>query len=390
MPRVPPDAPRVLIADDQADVLDALRLLFRPEGILTETVQSPTAVLSALSEQEFDVLLMDLNYARDTTSGREGFTLLSQVRSVEPSLPVVVMTGWATLDIAVEALRNGVRDFVQKPWENDRLLACIRQHAAERRAARAEAARHARELDEARQIQRGLLPQALPAVDGWEIAAACEPAEVVGGDTFDVIRLDAHHLGLSLGDVSGKGVPAALLASNLQAAVRSAASRLPAPADLCAEVNRALCGSVASGHFVTYFYGVLDTASGQLRYCNAGHLPPLLATRNGCVTTLVTGGMVLGVAAEAGYQEGTVRLDPGDRLLVYTDGLTEARSPTGEEFGEERLRRAIAGTPAGASGSSLVDNVLARVHAFSAGRREDDQTILVICRTCTTHRKEPR
>ena len=380
MPCVSADAPRVLIADDQSDVLDALSLLFRPEGIHTETVQSPSAVLSALSERDFDVLLMDLNYARDTTSGREGLDLLSQVREVEPSLPVVVMTGWATLDIAVEALRNGVRDFVQKPWENDRILACVRRHAADRRTARAEAARRARELDEAREIQRGLLPQALPTVDGWEVAAACEPAEVVGGDTFDVIQIDRHRLGLSLGDASGKGVPAALLASNLQAAVRSAAGRLLEPADLCAHVNRALCDSMTGGHFITFFYGVLDTTSGELRYCNAGHLPPILASADGRLARLETGGMVLGIAAEAAYREGTVALGRGDRLLIYTDGLTEARSPDGEEFAEDGLRRALAETSAGAGGKSLVDGVLSRVRAFCGGPREDAQTLLVICR----------
>jgi FixJ family two-component response regulator len=276
-----PDVLRVLIADDQADVLDALRLLLHPEGILTDAAQSPAAVLKALDEREYDALLMDLNYARDTTSGREGLDLISEVRTRDPHLPVLVMTGWATLDIAVEALRYGVRDFVQKPWENDQVVASVRARAEERRAARRRAATEARQCEEAREIQRSLLPHTLPSVAGWDLAARCEPAECVGGDTFDVIRLDEHRFGLSLGDVSGKGIPAALLASNLQAAVRAAAGAGLPPARLCAHVNRALCSSLSPGHFVTFFYATLDTTTGEVRYCNAGHLPPFVLRARG-------------------------------------------------------------------------------------------------------------
>jgi DNA-binding NtrC family response regulator len=117
--------PRVLVADDQPDVLEALRLLLKAEGYAIETAASPTGILAALEEQEYDVVLMDLNYARDTTSGQEGLDLLSRIRTLDPLLPVVVMTAWASVDVAVEAMRRGARDFVQKPWENARLLAII-------------------------------------------------------------------------------------------------------------------------------------------------------------------------------------------------------------------------------------------------------------------------
>ena len=119
-------APRILIADDQADVLQALRLLFKGEGYRTETVSSPAAVLETLSKQDFDLLLMDLNYARDTTSGKEGLELLARVRSLDERLPVVVMTAWTNVDVVVEVMRRGARDFVQKPWENTRMLAVVR------------------------------------------------------------------------------------------------------------------------------------------------------------------------------------------------------------------------------------------------------------------------
>jgi DNA-binding NtrC family response regulator len=124
--RTRPGEPRVLIADDQADVLEALRLLLKAEGFHLETASSPAGVLAALEAREFDVALIDLNYARDTTSGEEGLNLLSRIQGIDPTLPVVVMTAWGSVEVAVEAMRRGARDFIQKPWDNARLLAIIR------------------------------------------------------------------------------------------------------------------------------------------------------------------------------------------------------------------------------------------------------------------------
>src|SRR2546426_3053109 len=134
--RSEPAVPRVLIADDQADVLEALRLLLKGEGYKIESAGSPAAILEAIDSDEFDAVLMDLNYARDTTSGQEGLDLLSQLRSHDPTLPVVVMTAWGSVEVAVEAMRRGARDFVQKPWENARLLTIVRTQVELARALR--------------------------------------------------------------------------------------------------------------------------------------------------------------------------------------------------------------------------------------------------------------
>lgn len=131
-----PSVPRLLLADDQPDVGEALRLLFKAEGWKTEVVSSPQAALDAAARSEFDLLIADLNYARDTTSGQEGLDLLARIPSVDPTLPVVVMTAWATVDVAVEAMRRGARDFIQKPWDNARVLAIVRNQIALRRALR--------------------------------------------------------------------------------------------------------------------------------------------------------------------------------------------------------------------------------------------------------------
>ena len=126
MNTVTAQAPRTLIADDQPDVLAALRLLLKGAGFQTEAADSPAAVLKAIEQERFDLVLMDLNYARDTTSGKEGLDLISRIQALDDELPIVVMTAWATVDLAVESMRLGVRDFVQKPWENSRLLRKLR------------------------------------------------------------------------------------------------------------------------------------------------------------------------------------------------------------------------------------------------------------------------
>src|SRR6204780_2134321 len=198
--------PRVLIADDQPDILEALRLLLKGHGYVTEAVTSPAALFAAVSQNGFDLILMDLNYARDTTSGREGIDLLARLKATENAPPIVVMTGWATVGLAVEAMQQGVGDFVEKPWVNSRLLEILQkqvQLGRERREARQQAVAnniaqteiasqlHAqdREIAEARAIQQGFLPKEIPQLRGFEIAGAWQPARVVGGDYYDVLAL---------------------------------------------------------------------------------------------------------------------------------------------------------------------------------------------------------
>src|SRR5438094_9421811 len=157
--------PRILIADDQAHIREALQILLKNEGFVPEAVSSPRAVMEAVQDRSFDVLLLDLNYARDTTSGAEGLELLSRIRELDSALPVVLMTAWASIDIAIEAMQNGGRDFVQKPWDNDKLLGSLRRHAEEGRVLREKK----QELKEAREIQQRLLPTELPQFPGGNI-----------------------------------------------------------------------------------------------------------------------------------------------------------------------------------------------------------------------------
>ncbi len=208
----PAETARLLVADDQPDVLEALRWLLTGEGYKLELVSSTEAVMDRLRSGAFDLLLMDLNYTRDTTSGREGLDLISRVRSHDSSLPIVVMTGWGSIDTAVEAMRRGAKSFVQKPWEDVTLIEIVEREVAEGRATRRRDHKQQREVEEARLIQRGLLPTATPQVAGIDLSVTWLPADGVGGDCFDTLGF-GDVLGVSIADIAGKGLPAALLMS---------------------------------------------------------------------------------------------------------------------------------------------------------------------------------
>jgi sigma-B regulation protein RsbU (phosphoserine phosphatase) len=281
------------------------------------------------------------------------------------------------VDIAVETMRRGVRDFVQKPWDNANLVETLRSEIAAGRDRRRRAHDEKRELDEARRIQRKLLPTTLPQLDGCEIASHWQPASGVGGDCFDAIRFSNTRVALSIADVVGKGIPAALLMSNLQAAARAFATEAAEPADLCQQVNRILCGRIAEGRFISFFYCIADMALGTLTYSNAGHYPPALVRADGTVERLQCGGAVLGVFSDGCYEQGQVAIISGDRIVCYTDGVTEAHNDRDEEYGEDRLLAAIVENR-GCSAPALQARLAADVAAFTDNTFQDDATLIVL------------
>ena len=368
--------PRVLVADDQPDVIAALRLLLRGAGLDADSATSVQDVRDRLNDHAYDLLLMDLNYARDTTSGAEGLDLLTEVHTRDRHLPIVVMTGWGSIDTAVEAMRRGARAFVPKPWENAMLTQTIQREVSEGRALRRADAYAARELEDAQLIQRGLLPASMPALDGCEMAAVWRPASAFGGDCYDALSFSNTRAAISIGDVAGKGLPAALLMSNLQASVRAFASDEATPAEVVERANRALCRHTPLDRFVTFFYGVIDTERRQLQYTNAGHNLPILVRADGTIVRLDAGGLVLGVAADARYTQGTVAISRGDRLVLFTDGITEAESADGQEFDDDRLLQTVVSLR-GETPWRMVDAIVQRVSAFTGGHFRDDATLFV-------------
>ena len=232
------------------------------------------------------------------------------------------------------------------------------------------------ELMHAREIQESLLPKEIPQLSGFEISAAWRPAQEVSGDYFDVFRLGGGRVGVCIADVVGKGVSAALLMANVQAAVHAFAIENVHPADLCDKVNRLLCENIAVGKFVTFLFGILDSETRSFAYCNAGHLEPILI-QSGRAAALDSSGAVLGVFPSWKYEEQLMHLERGDRLLLFTDGISEAERPQMEEFSESRIAE-LATAEQHRPASELNKLLLDRVDAFCGGRFRDDATLLVI------------
>lgn len=369
---------KVLVADDQPDVLEAMRLLLKGGGFAVETVNSPTAVIARTEQSTFDAVLIDLNYTRDTTSGTEGMDLLAHLRS-QSDTPVIVMTAWATLDIAIEAIRRGANDFIQKPWDNAHVLDTVRKHI-EKSQQRASSARwESYEREDARTVHDSLLRVELPTTRGVDVAVWSRPKFQVGGDYYEACELQDGRVLFCIADVCGKGVSATIQMSNLQGALKALASESN-PANLCRTLNRVLHANLPSGRFVSLFIGVLDPATGVLSYCNAGHLPPLwLRTHSQC-TPLETGGPVLGCFEDCDYRMEEVALAPGDCLVLFTDGVSEASSQQGAEFSESALQRSV-GPVSRSSALNVRDAIVLAVNEHCAGQFDDDATVLVLQRT---------
>jgi sigma-B regulation protein RsbU (phosphoserine phosphatase) len=233
------------------------------------------------------------------------------------------------------------------------------------------------EFEEARKIQRGLLPASIPQIPGISIASAWRPASAVSGDYFDVLKFSDSKIALCIADVSGKGMPAALLMSNVQAAVKSFATPTLPPAALCAKVNTVVSSNTVDSKFITLCYCLIDTKSHKLVYANAGHNAGLLVRRDGSMKWLECGGTVLGPFPDLDYEEEEVEYRTGDRILLYTDGVTEVTNQDGDEFGEGRLLELLIEyrhQPA----EQLQQTIMSAVAEYSSGSFSDDATIMVV------------
>ncbi len=236
----------------------------------------------------------------------------------------------------------------------------------------------ARELNQAAEIQAKLLPAASPAIPGWDLAATNVACHTVGGDYYDYMPAAEGKLLLVVGDVAGKGMPAALMMSSLQAYLRVLADEPRPVSGIVTRANQLIATRCPSNRFVTLFALLLDPSSGDFAYTNAGHNPALIARADGTVEWLAKGGLPLGLFPLATHEHHTGQLNPGDTLVLYSDGVSEATDPnTGEEYGEDRLAALIERHPACSAGA-VVEIVMAELREWSGGRGfEDDVTVLV-------------
>lgn len=310
----------VLVCDDQPDVLVALDILLKDGGYRARMTASPDELLNELggSKQTVDLVLTDMNFARDTTSGREGLDLVESICRQPDHPPVVVMTAWGDIDLAVEAVRRGAVDFVSKPWDNTKLLGSLQRAIKQARSGRTE-------MEAARMVQERLLPRREYRVGRARFRASFDPAGDVGGDYFDFFELGPDRCAMLLADVSGKGVPAALLMANLQALVHAQEpALLGAPAKLVERVNDLFYRSTAPENYATLFYATYDGSREELTYVNCGHPPAQLRRAGGNLEDCESTGLPLGLFPSARCSERKLRLGRAERLIVCSDGITEA------------------------------------------------------------------
>lgn len=236
------------------------------------------------------------------------------------------------------------------------------------------------ELADGRSVQRALMPPNRPTIPGWEAWLFTRSANDVGGDMVDCLRVDDRRYGVALGDVAGKGLGAALLMARLQATLRALAPEFPALGDLGGRLNHIFHRDGPANRFASLVYLDLERHSPVVRLLNAGHMPPLVLRTGGALEELPRGSVALGVMKGATFEEQAVTLDPGDLLLVYSDGVTEASSPDGEFYGDERLRAVFAAS-AGLGAEPAGTRVLAAVDAFARDARPfDDLSLVVLAR----------
>jgi sigma-B regulation protein RsbU (phosphoserine phosphatase) len=358
---------RVLVVDDHADVLEAMRLLLKGCGYASDLATSPAAAMAHATESDYDVILLDMNYARDTTSGEEGLALLDRLHAARPRTPLIVMTAWSTIELAVAAMQHGARDFITKPWRNERVLELLDRYCAP------EAQPHD-SIASARRVQQRLLPPARYRSAALECAFVWRPAGEIGGDYCDLLPIDNDRVAFALGDICGKGVPAALLMTSVYAAVRSQIELASEPAAMARSVNRLLCESTAPENYATFFYGVYHRPSRTVRYVNCGHTPGMFYRANGArgkgaIVQLDSTSTVVGLFQNAEYAELTVQAEPGDRLVLFSDGLPDSQ-PDGDDGWIARSVSMLAA----ASSASIAESLAAA--AVNGSGEIDDVTIL--------------
>ncbi len=368
MQRAGSDMRNVLVVDDQPDVREALHLLLKGAGYSTDMAESPNAALVAAAQADHDLILVDMNYTCDTTSGDEGLRLVDGLRAQRHNVPIIAMTAWSTVTLAVEAMQRGACDFIPKPWDNRQVLSVIEKHL------RTQQDFHTpldAELSIARKVQQKLLPPPHFAACGVECECASIPAGEISGDLYDFFRIDEYTTGFVLGDISGKGIGAALLAANLQATIRGLGELAPHPAKLMDRVNRLFSDFTRPEHYATLFYATYDSRTHELRYVNCGHPAPVVMRENGTVESLDATATVLGMFGDLDCRERKIQLASGDRVILFSDGFSEAKmDEEAEDWALTSIRRL-----ARSYGKGLAD-VLAGKSAYGKKPQEDDITVM--------------
>jgi sigma-B regulation protein RsbU (phosphoserine phosphatase) len=344
-------APLDLWLSDSGPTVSRLRGAREPVTVDQHAAGEEHAALARLDAQ----LLLPLASKKDLL----GFISLGPKRSEEP------YSSSDTRLLLMVAAQTGLA------LENSRLSEAIAHEVSQRELLH-------REIEIAREVQQRLFPQNLPKIPSLDYAGHCRPALGVGGDYYDFLALPGGQLGLAIADISGKGIPAALLMASLQASVRGQSQGPGDVAELLANVNRLVYEASPENRYATFFYARFEPRTRRLTWCNGGHNPPILL-RGGEVIRLETGGPVVGLFSRCSYKQDAIALEAGDLLILFTDGMSEAENPAAEEWGEDALiatARACAALPP----AEMISRIIDAADAFAAGAPQHDDMTLVVAR----------
>jgi len=331
----------ILIVDDTPTNIGVISGALKDSYKTKIATNGPKALELAAAEEKPDLILLDVMMPEV-----DGYEVCSRLKAdpVTREIPVIFLTGQTSPDDETRGFEVGAVDYVHKPFSPAVVNARVRSHILLRES-RAQLAAQLlalnNELEMARQIQLSILPHSLPKVPGLAIAARYLPMTSVAGDFYDFIQIDEKHLGILIADVSGHGLPSALIASMLQVALTAQVPHASDPEKVLSGLNKALCGKFA-GNFVTAAYAYVDLETSLMRYAAAGH-PPMLQHRRSTLKTsrIVQNGLILGVFDEAAYETLELPLEPGDRYVLYTDGIPEAANTAKEFYGIDRFAQFI-------------------------------------------------
>jgi len=380
----------ILIVDDTPANLHLLSKMLSEHGYRVRPVPDGSLALTAAQAEAPDLILLDIRMP-----DMDGYQVCERLKGDAKTrdIPIIFISALDATQDKVKAFTLGGVDYVTKPFQCEEVLARVETHLALRRLSKQlqEAneqlqkanRKMARELALAGEVQASFLPHELPDIPGWQLAVMLQPSRETCGDFYDVNLLPNRRLGFVIADVVDKGAGAALFMALTWTLIRTYAAEYPSQPELVlSAVNRRILEDTNAHQFVTVFYGTLDPATGTLGYCNAGHCRPYLlsAGAGGGVQTLCTSGMVLGVTEDATWEHKMVQFAPGDSLVLYTDGVTEAQNARGAFFGEDRLLGCVQ-TSLGRSACEIQNAVMADVFEFVGDApQSDDIAIMVVAR----------
>jgi sigma-B regulation protein RsbU (phosphoserine phosphatase) len=382
------DAPKadILIVDDTPANLRLLSQMLAEQGYQIRPVPDGPLALAATRAEPPDLILLDIRMPE-----MNGYEVCEHLKADAQTrdIPIIFISALDATQDKVKAFTAGGVDYVTKPFQFEEVLARVETHLALRKLQKQlqdANKKMAQELALAGEVQTSFLPRGLPHIPGWQLSVTLKPARETSGDFYDINLLPNGRLGILVADVVDKGAGAALFMALSWILIRTYAAEYPTQPELVfSAVNRRILKDTNANQFVAVFYGILDPATGMLVYCNAGHCPPyLVSTQSGeKVQKLIRTGVPLGIFEDETWEQGVVHLGPGDVLVLYTDGITDAEDGKGTFFGQERLLESVQAN-LGHPAQEMQDALMAEVREFVGDAPQfDDIALMVVVRGST-------